>query len=58
MDELTCQVQQVMANRLDRRPMVADRQHQTLEPCHHIEGELPDEEVGPVGMEFLRGQLL
>ena len=58
MDDLARQVQQVMANRLDRRPMVAGGQHQALEPRHQIKGQLADEEVGPVGMEFLGGQLL
>src|SRR5437867_1532000 len=48
----------MMANRFDGGALIAWRQHEAFEPCYQIEGQLSQEQVGPVGMEFLGRELL
>src|SRR5262245_20807477 len=47
-----------MGHRLDGGPMRRRRQHQVLEPCDQIKGNWAHEQIGPVGVALLRGQLL
>ena len=48
----------MMPNRLDRGLMIRGWEHQAFAPGQQIEGELADKQIGPVGVELLRGQLL
>ena len=57
-DNLARDIEQMMADGLGGGLMIIGWQNETLEPSQQIEGQLPDQQIRPVGMEATGGQFL